>query len=63
MTWSSTAAPTSSTFCWSTTSSTNTGLLIYPTILGSGKHMFRDGIDTHYLQLVGTRPSALESFS
>ncbi len=30
-------------------------LLIYPTILGSGKHMFRDGIDTHHLQLVGTR--------
>ena len=30
-------------------------LLIYPTILGSGKHMFRDGIDTHYLQLVGTQ--------
>jgi class 3 adenylate cyclase/dihydrofolate reductase len=30
-------------------------LLIYPTILGSGKHMFRDGIDMHYLQLVGTR--------
>ena len=30
-------------------------LLIYPTILGSGKHMFRDGIDTRYLQLVGTR--------
>jgi class 3 adenylate cyclase/dihydrofolate reductase len=30
-------------------------LLIYPTILGTGKHMFRDGIDTHYLQLVGTQ--------
>ena len=30
-------------------------LLIYPTILGTGKHMFRDGIDTHHLQLVGTR--------
>jgi len=30
-------------------------LLVYPTILGSGTHMFRDGIDTHHLRLLGTR--------
>ena len=30
-------------------------LLFYPVILGSGKHEFRDGIDTHHLRLVGTR--------
>lgn len=31
-------------------------LLLYPTILGSGKHLFRDGIDSHNLRLVSTRP-------
>jgi class 3 adenylate cyclase len=30
-------------------------LSIYPVILGSGKHLFRDRIDQHYLRLVGTR--------
>ena len=30
-------------------------LLFYPVILGSGKHEFRDGIDTHHLHLVGSR--------
>jgi class 3 adenylate cyclase len=30
-------------------------LLLYPIILGSGKHMFRDGIDIHHLGLVGAR--------
>jgi class 3 adenylate cyclase len=30
-------------------------LLIYPVILGSGKHMFHDGIDTHHLRLVSSR--------
>ncbi|MGH8952554.1 MAG: dihydrofolate reductase family protein, partial [Acidimicrobiia bacterium] len=30
-------------------------LLFYPVILGSGKHLFRDGIDTHHLRLVGSR--------
>jgi class 3 adenylate cyclase/dihydrofolate reductase len=30
-------------------------LMIYPVILGSGKRMFRDRIDTHYLQLIDTR--------
>ena len=30
-------------------------LLFYPVILGSGKHLFRDRIDTHHLQLIGTR--------
>ncbi|MGH8913878.1 MAG: dihydrofolate reductase family protein [Acidimicrobiia bacterium] len=30
-------------------------LLFYPVILGSGKHLFRDGIDTHHLHLVETR--------
>ena len=30
-------------------------LLFYPVILGSGKHEFRDGIDTHHLRLVGSR--------
>jgi class 3 adenylate cyclase/dihydrofolate reductase len=30
-------------------------LLLYPTILGSGKHLFRDGIDTHNLRLVSSR--------
>ena len=30
-------------------------LLLYPTILGSGKHMFRDGIDAHNLRLVSAR--------
>ncbi len=29
-------------------------LLIYPVILGSGKRLFRDRIDTHHLQLAGT---------
>ena len=30
-------------------------LLVYPVILGSGKRMFRDRIDTHHLKLVGSR--------
>jgi class 3 adenylate cyclase/dihydrofolate reductase len=30
-------------------------LLIYPVILGSGKHLFRDRIDLHYLRLVSSR--------
>ena len=30
-------------------------LAVYPVILGSGKRMFRDRIDTHHLRLVGTR--------
>jgi class 3 adenylate cyclase/dihydrofolate reductase len=30
-------------------------LLIYPTVLGSGKHLFRDGIETHHFDLVETR--------
>jgi class 3 adenylate cyclase len=30
-------------------------LLIYPVILGSGKHLFRDRIDTHHLRLVESR--------
>ena len=30
-------------------------LLLYPVILGSGKHLFRDGIDTHHLRLAGSR--------
>jgi class 3 adenylate cyclase len=30
-------------------------LSIYPVVLGSGKHLFRDRIDLHYLRLVGTR--------
>ncbi len=30
-------------------------LLIYPVVLGSGKHLFRDGIDSHHLGLTGTR--------
>ena len=30
-------------------------LLFYPVILGSGKHLFKDGIDTHHLRLVGSR--------
>ena len=30
-------------------------LLIYPVILGSGKHMFRDRIDTHHLRLAESR--------
>jgi len=30
-------------------------LLLFPVILGSGKHLFRDGIDTHYLRLLTTR--------
>jgi class 3 adenylate cyclase len=33
-------------------------LLFYPLILGSGKHLFRDGIDTHHLRLVGSRTFA-----
>ncbi len=33
-------------------------LLVYPVILGSGKHLFRDGIDLHHLSLVGTRSFA-----
>jgi class 3 adenylate cyclase len=30
-------------------------LLVYPVILGSGKHLFRDRIDTHNLRLVRSR--------
>jgi class 3 adenylate cyclase/dihydrofolate reductase len=30
-------------------------LLVYPLILGSGRHLFQDGIDIHHLGLVGTR--------
>ncbi|HTE66937.1 MAG TPA: dihydrofolate reductase family protein, partial [Candidatus Binatia bacterium] len=30
-------------------------LLIFPVVLGSGKHLFRDRIDTYYLRLVGSR--------
>jgi class 3 adenylate cyclase/dihydrofolate reductase len=30
-------------------------LLVYPVILGSGKRLFRDRIDTHHLRLVGSR--------
>lgn len=30
-------------------------LLVFPVILGSGKHLFRDGIDTRHLRLVNTR--------
>ena len=30
-------------------------LLIFPVVLGSGKHLFRDRIDTHHLRLVGSR--------
>jgi class 3 adenylate cyclase/dihydrofolate reductase len=30
-------------------------LLFYPVILGSGNHMFRDGIETHHLRLVESR--------
>jgi class 3 adenylate cyclase/dihydrofolate reductase len=29
-------------------------LLLFPVVLGSGKHLFRDEIDTHYLHLVET---------
>ena len=30
-------------------------LLVFPVVLGSGKHLFADRIPTHYLRLVGTR--------
>ncbi len=30
-------------------------LLVFPVVLGSGKRMFRDRIDTHHLRLTGTR--------
>jgi class 3 adenylate cyclase len=30
-------------------------LSVYPVVLGSGKHLFRDRIDLHYLHLVNTR--------
>jgi class 3 adenylate cyclase/dihydrofolate reductase len=30
-------------------------LLVFPVILGSGKRLFRDRIDTHHLRLAGTR--------
>lgn len=30
-------------------------LHVYPVILGSGKHLFRDRIDTHHLRLIGSR--------
>jgi class 3 adenylate cyclase/dihydrofolate reductase len=31
-------------------------LMLFPVILGAGKHLFRDEIDTRHLRLVGTRP-------
>jgi class 3 adenylate cyclase/dihydrofolate reductase len=33
-------------------------LLVYPVVLGSGKRMFRDRIETHYLRLVRSRTFA-----
>ena len=30
-------------------------LFVYPVILGSGKHLFRDRIDTHHLRLINAR--------
>jgi class 3 adenylate cyclase/dihydrofolate reductase len=30
-------------------------ILVFPLILGSGKHLFRDGIETRYLRLVSSR--------
>jgi class 3 adenylate cyclase/dihydrofolate reductase len=30
-------------------------LMVYPVILGSGKRLFRDRIDTHHLRLIGSR--------
>src|SRR6185369_9711054 len=30
-------------------------LLVFPVVLGSGKHLFADRIATHYLRLVSTR--------
>jgi class 3 adenylate cyclase/dihydrofolate reductase len=30
-------------------------LLVFPVVLGSGKHLFKDGIDTSYWRLVGSR--------
>ena len=33
-------------------------LLVYPVILGSGKHLFRDGIDLHHLRLTESRTFA-----
>lgn len=30
-------------------------LLVYPVILGSGKHLIRDGVELHHLRLVDTR--------
>ena len=30
-------------------------ILVYPVILGSGKHLFREPIDTHHLRLIGSR--------
>jgi class 3 adenylate cyclase/dihydrofolate reductase len=30
-------------------------LMLFPVVLGSGKHLFRDRIDLHYLRLVSTR--------
>jgi class 3 adenylate cyclase/dihydrofolate reductase len=33
-------------------------LLVYPVILGSGKHLFRDGIDLHHLRLTESRAFA-----
>jgi class 3 adenylate cyclase/dihydrofolate reductase len=30
-------------------------LSLYPVVLGSGKHLFRDRIDTHHLRLIGSR--------
>src|SRR3954454_15462300 len=33
-------------------------LLLYPVILGAGKHLFRDRIDTHHLRLTETRAFA-----
>jgi class 3 adenylate cyclase/dihydrofolate reductase len=30
-------------------------LMVFPVVLGSGKHLFRDGIDIHHMRLVETR--------
>jgi class 3 adenylate cyclase/dihydrofolate reductase len=30
-------------------------ILVYPVVLGSGKRLFRDGIDTHHLRLIRSR--------